>query len=68
MAWTSVGWHDPGLVRGDYIARNHWHASKIKIHLLSNHSGASHFNLPKWQTAIIAQNDIHSCMTTFNSL
>lgn len=67
-AGQRLGWHDAGLVTGDSIARSHWLATKIKIHLPSNRSRASHFNLPKWQTAIIAQNDIHSRMTTFNTL
>ena len=67
-ASQSSGWHQPGLAMVDHIVRNHGHATKIKIQLPSNYSRASSFNLPKWQTAIIAQNDILSCMTTFNTL
>lgn len=70
MARTPEGQPElrPGLAMVDHIVRNHGHATKIKIQLPSNYSGASSFNLPKWQTAIIAQNDILFCMTTFNTL
>lgn len=69
VAKTPVGqlgecWHNPDLATEAVVLE----ITGKPLKLQSNHSRASHFNLPKWQTAIIAQNDIHSCMTTFNTL